>query len=447
MKRIVIVAAKRTPFGRFRGALSEFSPVDLAVVAGDAALAGIDRTLLDQVILGNVLAAGHGMNVARQVAIRLGLPVTTSAMTVNMMCGSGMQSALLAVSAIRAGEARAILAGGTESMSQSQLLVARPGKGQQPNFSAAVDSMQRDGLVDSFNNRHMGEQAEELATEFDISRETQDAFAARSQHLSGAALARGDFTDEVVAIGKLTTDQHPRPDVTTAELALLQPVFQKPECKGTVTAGNASGINDGAAVVLLAEQGFAESNGWPILAEWIDGVVVGCDPARMGLGPVHAITTLMQRAKRDWAGIDTLEINEAFAAQTLACLKALKLSLRNDAEIGGARFHRAEHVKNVLHAGKATIISAPVLNVSAEETFVSTVDGHAINFNREGGAIAIGHPLAASGARLLTHLAWSIARGKSRSAIGALCIGGGMGIAALLNAPQLKTNQTASPAR
>ena len=413
MKRIVIVAAKRTAFGRFRGAVAELSPVELAVVAGNAALAGIDRTLIDQVILGNVLAAGHGMNVARQVAIRLGLPVETTALTVNMMCGSGMQSALMAVSAIRAGEAKAVLAGGTESMSQSSLLISRPAKGQQPDFTAAVDSMQRDGLVDSFDKRHMGEQAEELATEFKISRETQDAFSARSQHLYGAALSRGDFTDEVVAAGKLTADQHPRPDVTTAELALLQPVFQKPECKGTVTAGNASGINDGAVVVLLAEQEFAEFNGWPILAEWIDGVVVGCDPARMGLGPVHAITTLMKRANRDWASIDTLEINEAFAAQALACLKALKLSL----------------------------------NVSTDETTVRTVDGHAINFNREGGAIAIGHPLAASGARLLTHLAWNIARGKSRSAIGALCIGGGMGIAALLTVPQLKTNQTASPVR
>lgn len=413
MKRIVIVAAKRTPFGRFRGGLSEFSPVDLAVLAGDAALADIDRTLIDQVILGNVLAAGHGMNIARQVAIKLGLPVETSALTVNLMCGSGMQSALMAVSAIRAGEASAILAGGTESMSQSRLLVARPGKGQQPDFSATVDSMQRDGLLDSFSNRHMGEQAEELAAIFNISRETQDAFAARSQHLFGAALARGDFADEIVAVGKLTTDQHPRPDVTTGELALLPPVFQTHERNGTVTAGNASGINDGAAVMLLADQEFAESHGWPILAEWIDGVVIGCDPARMGLGPVHAIKTLMQRVKRDWTSLDTLEINEAFAAQALACLKTFNLAL----------------------------------DVSTAETTVRMTDGHLIQFNREGGAIAIGHPLAASGARLLTHLAWSIARGQSRSAIGALCIGGGMGIAAWLTVPEVKTTRKAYPTR
>ena len=402
-KRIVIVSARRTPFGRFRGALAEFSPVDLAVIAGDAALEGIDRTLIDQVILGNVLSAGQGMNVARQVAVKLRLPIETPATTVNMMCGSGMQSALMAVTAIRAGEANAVLAGGTESMSQSPLLIQRPAKGLQPNLDTNVDSIQRDGLIDSFDNRHMGEQAEELATEFEISRDEQDAFAERSQHLYGAAQARGDFADEIVAVGKLTADQHPRPLVTRAELTQLQPAFQTAGDTGTVTAGNASGINDGAAVLLLADLEFAEANGWPILAEWINGVVVGCDPARMGLGPVSAIRTLLHRTQRNITNIDTLEINEAFAAQTLACLNELDFS------IDGAK--------------------------------VKTIDNHAINFNSEGGAIAIGHPLAASGARLLTHLAWKIAGGQSASAIGSLCIGGGMGIATLLSAVQLKTVQ------
>jgi acetyl-CoA C-acetyltransferase len=399
MKRIVIVAARRTPFGRFRGALAELSPVQLAVIAGDAALAGIDRSLIDQVILGNVLSAGHGMNIARQVAVNLGLRLETAATTVNMMCGSGMQSALMAVSAIRAGEAKAILAGGTESMSQSALLMERPAKGQQPDPSRSVDSMQRDGLVDSFSHRHMGEQAESLASEYEVSRGQQDAFAARSQHLFGAAAIRGDFVDELITAGAVTVDQHPRPTVTTAELSLLPTVFQNASGHGTVTAGNASGINDGAAVLLLAEQEFAASKGWPVLAEWVDGVVVGCDPNRMGLGPVHAIRTLMARRGIDWPVIDTLEINEAFAAQVLACLKELHLSLPED---GGPH--------------------------------VVTTSGHQIHFNRVGGAIAIGHPLAASGARLLTHLAWEISRGRSRSAIGSLCIGGGMGIAALLKA-------------
>ena len=403
LKRVVIVNAKRTPFGRFRGALAEFSPVELAVIAGEAALAGIDRTLVDQVILGNVLNAGQGMNVARQVAVNLGLPMATPATTVNMMCGSGMQSALMAVTAIRAGEANAVLAGGTESMSQTPLLISRPAKGMPPNFDAPIDSIQRDGLVDSFDNRHMGEQAEELATEFEISRHQQDAFAERSQHLYGAAQVRGDFADEIIAVGKLTADQHPRPLVTRAELAQLQPAFQTSGINGTVTAGNASGINDGAAVLLLADLEFAIANGWPILAEWIDGVVVGCDPRRMGLGPVIAIRALLHRTGRSLHDLDALEINEAFAAQTLACLKELNLAF------DGAK--------------------------------VQTTHSHLLNFNSAGGAIAIGHPLAASGARLLTHLAWKIARGQSASAIGSLCIGGGMGIATLLSASQLKTDQ------
>lgn len=405
MSRVVIVSAKRTPFGRFRGGLAKFSPIDLAVVAGNAALSGLNRTLVDQVILGNVLSAGHGMNLARQVALHLGLPIETAATTVNLMCGSGMQSALMAVSAIRAGEARAILVGGTESMSQTPLLVARPAKGENPDLSTTMDSMRRDGLVDTFSHCHMGEQAEELAMAFSSSRDAQDVFAQRSQRLYGAALRRGEFADELVTTGELNVDEHPRPEITSADLAKLQPAFQKLTQPGTVTAGNSSGINDGAAVLLLAELQFAESNAWPILAEWIDGVVVGCDPARMGLGPVPAIQRLMQRNGCRWTDIDTLEINEAFAAQTLACLSQLELKL----------------------------------DPGLEASTVRTVDGHAIHFNGEGGAIAIGHPLAASGARLITHLAWMIARGNSKAGIAALCIGGGMGIASLLVTPRKQT--------
>ncbi len=417
MKRVVIVSAKRTPFGRFRGAVAGYSPVDLAVVAGNAALKRLDRSLVDQVILGNVLSGGHGMNIARQIAVTLQLPIQSPAWTVNMMCGSGMHSALLAANAIRCGEARAILAGGTESMSQSALLVARPSKGQSPELTTAVDSMQRDGLVDSFSNRHMGEQAEELAAAFGISRAEQDAFAERSQQLFANAQHSGVFEDEVVPAGNLAVDQHPRPEMTRAALAQLPPAFQNGAavtdgCSaqmgpgdtgrsvGTVTAGNSSGINDGAGILLMAEREFARENGWPVLAEWIDGIVVGCDPARMGLGPVSAIRSLLKRTNREWSDIDTLEINEAFAAQNLACLRDLKLSL----------------------------------DLSAVQAQVRTSGGHLTGFNGEGGAIAIGHPLAASGARLLTHLAWKIAHGRSRCAIGSLCIGGGMGIAALLAA-------------
>ena len=399
MKRIVIVSARRTPFGKFLGALADVSPVNLAVTAGDAALEGLDRTLVDQVILGNVLGAGQGMNIARQGGVKLGLPISTPASTVNMMCGSGMQTALMAATAIRAGEAQLVLAGGTESMSQSPLLLQRPGKRQSPDFNTVRDSMKRDGLVDSFSDRNMGDQAEDLACEFELSRSRQDAFAQRSQQLFGEAEQSGKYADEVVAMETLTSDEHPRPEMTRELLSGLKPVFQP---DGTVTAGNASGINDGAAVVLLAERNFAIKHQFPILAEWIDGVVVGCDPERMGLGPVHAISALLKRTDRDWSEIDTLEINEAFAAQTLSCLKELDLSL----DLNGA------------------------------DPQVKTKSGHAIDFNSEGGAIAIGHPLAVSGARLLSHLAWKIANGNSQTSIGSLCIGGGMGIAAMLAAPE-----------
>lgn len=314
-----------------------------------------------------------------------------------MMCGSGLQSALAAVTAIRAGEARVVLVGGTESMSQAPLLVARPSKGQTPDATAAIDSMQCDGLIDSFSGRHMGWQAEALATRFQISRDTQDAFAHRSQQLFAAAQTAGLLKDELVAVAALDADQHPRPEISRDDLAALQPVFDP---AGSVTAGNASGVNDGAAVALLAEREFALSQGWPVLAQWIDGVVVGVDPQQMGLGPVPAIETLLQRTRRPWEAIDTLEINEAFAAQSLACLDQLGLAL----------------------------------DVSKVNQHARLLSGHRLEFNSEGGAIAVGHPLAASGGRLLGHLAWKIARGQSRCAIGALCIGGGMGIAALLAA-------------
>ncbi|MDC0261958.1 thiolase family protein [Planctomycetaceae bacterium] len=395
MKRVVIVSAKRTPFGRFLGQLSKLSPVELAVAAGEAALDGVDRSLVEQVILGNVLSAGHGMNIARQVSIQLGLPVESSATTINMMCGSGMQSAMLAVNAIRAGDANAVLAGGTESMSQSALLVNRPEKRQQPDISNLTDTMQSDGLIDTFSQRHMGEQAEDLAEEFAISSEQQNLYALRSQHLFAAAQERGAYQDELVSVGDVAEDQHPRPSLTVEELSGLKPIFRK---AGTVTAGNASGVNDGAAVLLLAEREFALAQGWSILAEWGHGVSVGCEPSRMGLGPVHAILALMKRTSQTWNDVDTLEINEAFAAQTLACLQALTLKITPDEQ--GSK--------------------------------VMTSTGRLVNFNSEGGAIAVGHPLAVSGARLLTHLSWKIFRGESESAIGALCIGGGQGIATSL---------------
>lgn len=398
MKRVVIVAAKRTPFGKFLGSLAELSPVELAVIAGESALNEMDRAQISQLLLGNILGAGHGMNIARQVALRLQLPVDSAATTVNMMCGSGMQSVLLAVNAIRAGEANAVLAGGVESMSQSMLGVRRPGKKQQPDFANVTDTMLSDGLYDPDSQSHMGLQAEQLASDYDISREQQDCFALRSQRLYSQALESGSFHEELTTAGELTMDEHPRPRVTVDELSQLKPVFRD---GGSVTAGNASGINDGAAMLLLAELEFARSQRWPVLAEWVEGVAVGCDPDRMGLGPVHAIRKLFSRTGKQWADVDALEINEAFAVQTLACLRELGLDI----------------------------------DLSVPNELVTASDGHKIRLNAEGGAIAVGHPLGASGARLLTHMAWQVSRGKSRNVIGSLCIGGGQGIAAMLKQP------------
>lgn len=388
MTRIVICAARRTPFGKFRGGLATVGPVELATAAGRAVLQDLNPAGIDLVVLGNVLAAGHGMNIARQVGVQLGLPFEVPAYTVNMMCASGLQSVLLGVQAIRAGEARGVLCGGVESMSQSPLLAPRPAPKEPPNAENAVDSMLRDGLVDSFSHRHMGETVEELAVEFGITRAEQDAFAAGSQWKCAAAQAAGRFADELVPLNGLKSDEHPRPQATAESLASLKTVF-RPD--GTITAGNASGVNDGAAVLLLADEAWARPQGWPVLAEFELGVVVGCDPQRMGLGPVHALRALVARRGGCLGDFDTLELNEAFAVQSLVCLRELGLSAEEST------------------AGQPVV-------------------------NPDGGAIALGHPIGASGARLLTHLAWRIARGESKQAAAALCVGGGMGIAAAVKA-------------
>ena len=398
MVRVFIVAAKRTPFGRFRGQLSQRGPAELASIAASAVLHDIDRAAVDVVILGNVLSAGHGMNIARQVSVSLALPVSTPAFTVNMMCGSGLQAAVLGAQAIRSGDARVALVGGVESMSQAAMLVPRPAKGQPVSAEQAIDSMQRDGLVDSFSHRHMADTVEDLARELNIGRVEQDAWAERSQSLYAAALATDYFMDELTPAGDVSADEHPRPEVTCSALAALKPAF---DANGTVTGGNSSGINDGAAMILLADETTARKHGWPILAEWQHGTSIGCDPQRMGLGPVHAIHKLLTITGHTLSEIDTLEINEAFAAQTLACLK--RLDIRVDL--------------TQPHSGSGSVA------------------GRLLQINPHGGAIAIGHPLAASGARLLTHLAWQIDRGEARKAIASLCIGGGMGIAALLTVP------------
>ncbi len=377
MPEVAIVAAKRTPFGRFLGSLVDFSAVDLACEAGDSALQAVNRLDVDLVVIGNVLGAGLGMNISRQVAVRLNLPIEVPAYTVNMMCASGLQSVLLAAQAIRAGDAKAVLCGGTESMSNAPYLIPKARRGYKLGEGVLVDSLLRDGLVDSFDQTHMGLSAETLAREFHITRREQDEFAARSQARFAAAFQSGVYDDELVPMENLRIDEHPRAETTVEKLTALKPAFSP---SGTVTAGNASGINDGAAMLIVAEREFARQRGWPVLARLAGATTQGCDPARMGLGPIHAIRKLCDNHGWNINKFDAVEINEAFAVQTLACQRELDLNPNR-------------------------------LNVN-------------------GGAIAVGHPIGASGARLAVHLAHRISSGAIEQGLAALCVGGGMGIAA-----------------
>jgi acetyl-CoA C-acetyltransferase len=374
MKPLWIVSAKRTPNGRFLGALAKRSAVELGVAAGNAALSGVDPKLVDLVIVGNVLGAGLGMNVARQIGIGAGLPVDAPAFTVNMMCASGIQAVRLAMQSIQSGEARMVLCGGTESMSNAPYLLDRARSGYKFGDGVLIDSMLRDGLTDKFSNEHMGLTAERLADLYQISRAEQDAFAAQSQQRYAAAHAAGYFRDEIVPVDKLEHDEPPRPDTTAATLATLKAAFKS---DGTVTAGNASGINDGAAMLLLCDEQRGHECGLKPLAILTASAAVGCEPSRMGLGPVHAIRKL----SRDPDEFDVIELNEAFAAQSLACIKELKL---DPAKV-----------------------------------------------NPDGGAIALGHPIGASGARLLVHLAHR----RPKRGLATLCVGGGMGCAIIVERP------------
>ena len=379
MSEVCIFGASRTPFGRFLGALTRRSAVDLAVHAGQAAIGDLPKEFIDQVIVGNVLSAGLGMNIARQIGVRLELPITTPAYTVNMMCGSGMQAVLLAMQAIQSGSANVILCGGTESMSNAPHVLGRSRTGTKLGDAQLTDTLLSDGLVDTFSGDHMALTAERLAEKYALTREQQDEFALSSQRRYGEAVQQGRFDAELAPLDELATDEHPRPQTTLEQLAELKPAFR---ADGTITAGNASGINDGAAMLVVCSRLAADENDWPILATIGARTVVGCDPAAMGLGPVHAIRKLLAATNATTDDFDTIEINEAFAAQTLACIQELNL----------------DHHKT----------------------------------NRCGGAIALGHPIGASGARLVAHLAHQIHQGTCQSALASLCIGGGMGAAVTL---------------
>lgn len=381
MKPVAIVAARRTPQGKFLGGLSKYSATQLAVHAADAALHDLSNVeeaadCIDEVIVGNVLSAGLGMNIARQVAIGLELPVTSSAMTVNMMCASGLKAIMLGCDSVRLGKAKMVLCGGAESMSQAPYLLPRVRSGLKLGDGVCVDSILKDGLIDAFDHQHMGLTAERLARDYSITRIEQDRFSLQSQQRYQAACSMDVFQRQIVAMGDLTSDEHPRADTSLVSLEKLSPAFDP---NGTVTAGNASGLNDGASMVIVCDLDFAKERGLETLAVIEEYTTIGCDPARMGLGPVYAVRKLMNAMSATIEQFDTIELNEAFAAQTLACLREFPIDTER--------------------------------------------------LNPDGGAIALGHPIGASGARLVVHLAHRIASARTTRGLATLCVGGGMGAA------------------
>jgi len=378
MKNVNIVACKRSAIGRFGGGLKSFSPTDLAAAIAEAVVPEALRSDVEQVIFGQVMQAGSGMNVARQTGWKLGLPEATPAFTVNMVCGSSLKAVALGADAIRLGDNELVLTGGVEVMSRAPHYAMDSRWGKKLGNITLQDSLILDGLSDAMLNIGMGETAERIAEKFGISRPDQDAFAARSQQL--AAEHRTKFEREIVPVsgrdGTIQEDEHPRADTTSESLAKLKPSFRK---DGTVTAGNSSGINDGAAMVLLASDEAVTRLDLTPIARVVATAVVGCDPALMGLGPVEAIHAVCRRAKWDLRDVDAIEINEAFAAQLLGCAQLLNLDTAK--------------------------------------------------LNQRGGAIALGHPIGASGARVLTTLIHLMEDQGYRKGIASLCIGGGMGIA------------------
>lgn len=375
---IHLVDARRSAVGRFGGGLKTLTPADLALHVGEAVVTANLKPAIDQVILGQVLQAGSGMNVARQVGLRLGLPQATPAFTVNMACASGLKSVALAADSIAKGEASLVLAGGVESMSRAPHYAMDLRWGKKIGDGALVDAMFADGLSDPVLKLGMGETAERIADLLKISREEQDRFALASQQR--AIANRVAFQREIVSIktreGEVAADEHPRADTTLDKLAQLKPAFRP---NGTVTPGNSSGINDGAALVLVASDASVKRHGLRPRARIVGATAVGCDPATMGLGPVGAIRKLCDDTGWQLDGVDAVEINEAFAVQTLGCAKELHLDLTK--------------------------------------------------LNRRGGAIALGHPVGCSGARVLVTLLHILEDLKLRRGIASLCVGGGMGIA------------------
>jgi len=384
---VVILSGCRTPIGSFGGAFKDVSAVELGTVAVREAVrrAGVRPDQVDEVILGCILQAGLGMNPARQCAIHAGLPESVPAHTVNKVCGSGLKAVMLAAQAIQCGDAEVIVAGGTESMSGAPFLLPGARWGERLGHGKVVDHMIHEGLTDAFHDIHMGITAENLVERYGISRADQDAFAAESQARAESAIRQGRFKEEIVSVPvpqkkgeakAVDTDEYPRPGTTAETLAKLKPAFKK---EGTVTAGNSSGINDGAAALVVAGAERAKGLGLKPVARIVSYASAAVDPRVMGIGPVPAVRKALEKAGLAADRIELWELNEAFAAQSLAVLRELK------------------------------------------------VDPVKVNVN--GGAIALGHPIGASGARILVTLLHALkARGLRRGLAG-LCIGGGQGVA------------------
>ncbi|QUL98427.1 MAG: acetyl-CoA C-acetyltransferase [Candidatus Fermentithermobacillus carboniphilus] len=390
MRRAVIVSAVRTAIGAFGGSLSSVPAVELGATVIREAIrrAGIEAGSLDEVIMGNVLQAGQGMNVARQAALRAGVPAEIPCMTVNKVCGSGLKSVILAAQAIACGDAEAVVAGGTENMDMAPYLVPKARYGYRMGHAELVDDMIADGLWCVFTNVHMGVTAEIVAERWGITREMQDEYAAKSQNKAEAAIKAGKFSDEIVPVEIpqkkgppviFSQDEHPRFGTTVEKLSALRPAFKK---DGTVTAGNASGINDGAAALVLLSEEKAEKLGLEPLACVRVYASAGVAPEIMGIGPVPATKKVLEKAGLSIDDLDLYEVNEAFAATSIAVAKELGL------------------------------------------------DAEKLNVN--GGAIALGHPIGASGARILVTLLHEMKKRNSKRGLATMCIGGGIGIALLV---------------
>ena len=389
-KEIVIVSAVRTAVGSFNGALAGFSAVDLGVIAAREAIlrAGIQPADVDETIIGNILSAGLGQNVARQISVKSGVPITSPAMSINILCGSGLRAVSLAAQMIMVGNSEIVLCGGTESMTNAPYLLPQARSGYRMGDGKLVDSMIKDGLTDAFNDYHMGITAENIAEKWNISKQEQDEFAVRSQNKCEAAQKTGKFAGEIVPISipqrkgdpiVFDTDEFPRHGVTIEQMAKLKPAFKK---DGTVTAANASGINDGAAMLIVMSREKADALGQKPLVKIRSFATTALEPEIMGYGPVSATQKALNNANLTIEDIDLAELNEAFAAQSIAVVRDLK-------------------------------INPEIVNVN-------------------GGAIALGHPVGASGARILTTLIYEMKKRQSNIGLASLCIGGGQGTALIV---------------